>query len=417
MTTGAGGSARPLAGHRLALVSMSYAPEPTGIGPYSSGTAEILAEAGAEVHAVAGVPHYPAWKVDPGYARVFRTREPLRGVTVHRARHTVPARQSAVSRLLWEATFLANAGTLRLPRPDAVVAVSPSLSSAYVGAALARRRRVPFAVVVQDLYGQAAKQSGIAGGSSRVAEAAARAEAAVLRRADLVVVVSDAFREQVADYGIAEDRVRLLPNWSHIPAPTRPREQVRAELGWGEEFVVLHTGNMGLKQDLGNVVEAARHLADAPVRVVLMGDGNQRAALEEQARGVRALTLRDPYPGDGYSDVLRAADLLLVNELPSVGDMSLPSKITSYLSVRQPVLAAVSSDGACARELARTAGGAVVVPPADPAGLAAAILDLAARPADLAAMGERGGTYAEATLGRASAAQRVVALAQELLGR
>ena len=50
-------------------------------------------------------------------------------------------------------------------------------------------------------------------------------------------------------------------------------------------------GNMGLKQGLEQVVEAARH-ADAvaaPVLYVLMGEGSQRTTLETQARGIERL--------------------------------------------------------------------------------------------------------------------------------
>jgi colanic acid biosynthesis glycosyl transferase WcaI len=406
-----------LHGTRVAVVSMSYAPEPTGIGPYSAGLAEILVEHGSEVHAIVGVPHYPSWRIEPAYRWKLRARETRNGVTVRRARHFVPSRQSAETRLLWEATFLGNAGLMGLPKLDAVVAVSPSLSSAWVGARLARRHRVPFGVLVQDLYGQSAKQAGIARSGAVVAAAAARAEGAVLRRADLVAVVSETFRGQIEDYGVPHGRVRLLPNWAHIPAPTRERQAVRHELGWDDDvFVVLHTGNMGLKQDLGNVIEAARAHEHERVLIVLMGDGNQRGALEQQGQGVRALRFMDPVPGDAYADVLRAADLLLVNEKPTVGEMALPSKLTSYLSVGQPVLAAVSADGACAHELARTGGAASVVEPGIPVVLSAAIRDLAGRRGDLVRMGVVGKTYADATLGRGAAARRVRGLAQELLG-
>lgn len=407
----------PLAGTSVSVVGMSYAPEPTGIGPYTAGLAEMLVEHGAQVDAITGVPHYPSWRVEPQDRWRLRRQELRNGVQVHRARHFVPRRQSALTRLVWEGTFLANASLVRPShRPDLVIAASPSLSGALVGSRLARSCDVPFAVVVQDLVGQAALQSGIRGGQS-VSAAAGRAESWVLRSAAMVVVVTDSFRRQLADYGVRAERIRLLPNWTHIPPPQRDRQQVRRELGWHDDaFVVLHTGNMGLKQDLGNVVQAARQLGDRPdVRLVLMGDGNQREVLEGAAADCPALQFLPPVAGELYPDVLRAADLLLVNERPTVGEMSLPSKLTSYFAVGQPVLAAVSADGACARELAATGGGGMRVDPGQPAALVDGIRVMQSCPDRRTAMGRAGRAHAETVLGRRTAADNLLGLATELL--
>jgi glycosyltransferase involved in cell wall biosynthesis len=254
-------------------------------------------------------------------------------------------------------------------------------------------------------------------GAGRMSGAAASVEGGALRAASQVAVVSEGFRAHVAAYGVPADRIRLLPNWAHIPAPSRPRDEVRRQLGWGDStFVVLHTGNMGLKQDLGNVVEAARLLSGrADVRVVLMGDGNQRAALEAQGGGVPGLSFLAPVDGDLYPDVLRAADLLLVNERSTVGDMSLPSKLTSYFSTGSPVLAAVGADGSCAREVARTEGAAVRIDAEDPQRLADTILELAADPARRERMGAAAQVYADRHLGRGSASASVRSFVAALL--
>ena len=52
---------------RLLIVSLNYAPELTGIAPYSTGVAEHLAAFGYDVSVIAGMPHYPEWR--PRHAR------------------------------------------------------------------------------------------------------------------------------------------------------------------------------------------------------------------------------------------------------------------------------------------------------------------------------------------------------------
>jgi glycosyltransferase involved in cell wall biosynthesis len=275
---------------------------------------------------------------------------------------------------------------------------------------------VPYALVVQDLVGQGAGQSGIAGGAA-VANIVGRVEARAFREAAIVAVVTDSFREQLKAYGVDESKIRLLPNWSHIAPATSDRATFRRRLGWDESaFVVLHTGNMGLKQDLGNVIEAARELgARSDIRIVLCGDGSQRPTLMKQAKGLGNLEFLDTVSDDDYADLLHAADLLLVNERSSVGDMALPSKLTSYFAAGRAVLAAVGSDGACAREIEKTQGAARLVEPGNPAALAKAIEELALDGEATAAMAAAGARYAEDHLSRAAAERRAHTLVEELL--
>ncbi|CAG6392625.1 Glycosyltransferase involved in cell wall bisynthesis [Actinacidiphila cocklensis] len=400
---------------RLLLVSTNYAPEHAGIGPYATQIAEHWAAGGAEVHVLAGMPHYPAWRVDPAYAGVWRAEEERAGVRVHRRRHTVPPRQTAVRRALFEASVLAH-GVYAPPamgRPDAVVAQLPSLAGGILGARLARRYRVPYVPVVQDLMGAAARQSGIRGGG-RVAAAAGAAESYALRRATLVGVIHETFVPKVAALGVPEERIRLVPNWSHVRSPSRPREEMRARLGWRPgRTVLLHSGNMGLKQGLEVLVEAAR--LDPDLLVVLMGDGNQRSVLRELAGGLPNLQFAPPADDADFPDVLAAADVLAVTQRASVLDMSIPSKLTSYFAAGRPVLASVAAAGGTAAEVERSGAG-LVVAPEDPRALLDAVRALSDDPGRADALGARGPVYVREHLSREAGLARIDALLAEALG-
>ncbi|MET7381793.1 glycosyltransferase [Streptomyces sp. NPDC005526] len=403
-----------MTGRCVLLVSTNYAPEHTGIGPYATQLAEHWAARGADTHVLAGMPHYPSWRLDPEYAGFWRTTERRGGVTVHRRRHTVPARQTAVRRALFEASLLAHqlAAPPRMPRPHAVVAQMPSLAGAVAAARIARRHGVPFVPVVQDLMGAAAAQSGISGGD-RAAAAAARAERYALGRATLVGVIHDSFRPRVEAMGVDPSRIRLVPNWSHVARPSRPRAETRARLGWsGDRPVVLHSGNMGLKQGLEVLVDAAR--LDPGVDVVLMGDGNQRAALRERAGDLPNLRFLPPAEEADFPDVLAAADVLAVTQRASVLDMSVPSKLTSYFAAGRPVLASVAAEGGTADEVRRSGAG-VLVPPEDPDALLKAVRELAADAAAADRLGARGPAYVDERLSRAAGLGRLDGLLAEAL--
>lgn len=400
---------------RLLLVSTNYAPEHAGIGPYATQIAEHWAAAGDEVHVLAGMPHYPAWRVDPAYSGVWRVEEERAGVRVHRRRHLVPPRQTAAKRALFEATVLGY-GLLAPPamgRPDAVVAQMPSLGGGLVGARIARRHGVPYVPVVQDLMGAAAAQSGIRGGG-RVASVAGAVEAYVLKQAALVGVIHESFVSKVAAMGVPDERIRLVPNWSHVSPPVRSREETRARLGWRPgQTVLLHSGNMGLKQGLEVLVETAR--LDPALRVVLMGDGNQHQHLRALAGGLPNLDFQPPAGDDDFSDVLAAADMLAVTQRASVLDMSIPSKLTSYFAAGRPVVASVAAEGGTAGEVERSMAG-IVVPPEDPRALLDVVRALADDPGRADALGARGPVYVDAHLSRAAGLARIDALLAEALG-
>lgn len=388
---------------RILVLGLNYTPEPTGIAPYTSGMARFLSAAGHDVRVITGFPHYPFWKIADGYEGMRRMYERDGGVRVARVSHPVPENPTGRARIAAEAGFALHAASVRAPRPDVVIAVSPALLT--VGAALRwrRRGRTAMGVVVQDLYSRAIAETGALGG--RGAGAATALERGLLTRADGVVAIHDAFRESMVELGVDRSRITVIRNWTHTSAKVGDTAALRADLGWRpDEKVALHAGNMGAKQGLENVVEAAR-IADQrglPMRFVLMGAGNQRAKLGELAAGVERLQFVDPLPDGQFETALAAADVLLLNERPEVAEMCVPSKLTSYFASGRPVLAATSPRSAATYELQASAAGRCVTPGV-PGELVDGVLTLTADPAAAQEMGEGGRRYAEKVLAEETA--------------
>ena len=361
-----------LAGLEVAIVGIYFPPEMTGIAPYSAAVAHAVLEAGATVHVITGVPHFPMWRTQEPFNRGFRFEEVAGALKIARRRHWVPRKASLSGRAIMEGTFLAHASpSVFRSRADVIVAVTPSLSS--LGAAQVGRCGRPLGVVVQDFTGGGASQTGTAG--STVSNAIARLEGRLLRRADQVGVISSEFVEQALEIGIRPDRISLLPNFTHIDPINSTISDARAELGWEPGvFTVVHTGNMGLKQGLHHVIDAAR-LAEhrgEQIRWVFVGDGNQRGNLEDAAQGLPSIRFIDPLPEDVYPYALAAADVLLLNENPGVKEFCLPSKLTSYVVAGRPIVAATEPGGVTYRTVDRH-GFAHLVPAGDPLKLLAGL--------------------------------------------
>jgi colanic acid biosynthesis glycosyl transferase WcaI len=331
-----------------------------------------------------------------------------------RLRHYVPSVMTAARRVLYETSFLLHALVRTVhDRPDLILCVSPALAGGVAGALIGLRTGAPVVLIVQDLMAKATGESGIIGGR-HAAGAASTLERFALSRASETVIVSESFRKPLHAYGIQPARIRLIRNWTHIRPATVSKQEARRALNWPEDdFLAVHTGNMGFKQDLENIIRASEESVESQVRYVLVGDGSQRTSLEAQAVGNPAIWFVNPVDEDTYPLVLAAADVLLLNERESVSNMSLPSKLTSYMVAGRPIVAAVAEGGATWRELT-LAGAGLVVPAGNPTRLAQAIEHLRDDEELRSALSRAARTHAEHELSASSSLKEIVRLAKEL---
>lgn len=409
---------------RVAILGINYAPEPTGIAPYTTRLAAGLSTRGHDVRVLTGYAHYPQWRRYAGSVGL-RSTEEVDGVRVRRLNHLVPRGRSWGGRAAMEVTFGLQLVTSGWGRPDVVLCITPPLLASAMAAVRSRMswRRPSVGILVHDLYSRGVEETGAP--SSITARAIRAVESAALRLADDVAVIHVGFATDLVErLGVAPQRIREIRNWTHVEAPNPLASKAfRHARGWhADEVVVLHAGNMGHKQGLENVIESARLAVGRKerVRFVLLGDGNQRAALESAGEGVDTLEFLQPVSEEEYPAALGAADVLLVNERPGVAHMAVPSKLTSYFRSGKPILAATAADGFTAREV--NASGAGVCVPADrPDLLLDEALRLAADGPLAARLGEAGRNYCDALLSETAALDLyerwVLDLARLRLGR
>lgn len=378
-------SPQQLAGLSVCVVACHYAPETTGSAPYNTALVQALSTAGADVELITGIPHYPQWAVqDEKYRRGLSWNETHDRVRVRRVRHAVPSAPNLLGRARMELSFTALAAPLaRKSKADILIAVTPLLG-ALLAASLGNGKR-PLGVVVHDLSGNAAQQSGTTGG--RAGNAVGSVEYRLARSADLIGVITPRFRTVLTEHGVDPDAIVDLPIFTHISGSDESRSAARTRLGWAttDHTVVVHTGNMGMKQGLESVVEAAR-LAEQqslPITYVLVGDGNQRRQLEAAAGPTATLRFVEPVDDDTYPSVLAAADVLLVNERRGVKEMSLPSKLTSYVAAGRPIMAA-TEPGGITHSVLTEFDSAAFVATGDPGALNTAVVRLRENPAEQA---------------------------------
>jgi len=140
------------------------------------------------------------------------------------------------------------------------------------------------------------------------------------------------------------------------------------------DLVVLYSGAHGLPNDLDVVLDAAALLSDRnDVRWVLVGDGREKARLEQRARtlGLCNVVFAAAQPKDRMPEVLAAADVCvaILKAIPMF-DTTYPNKVFDYMAAGRPTVLAI--DGVI-REVVESADGGIFVPPGDVGALASAV--------------------------------------------
>lgn len=381
---------------RVCVWGINYRPEPTGIAPFNAGLCEHLVAGGHQVEMVTTFPYYPSWRKAPAdRGRLFSTSE-LAGVTVHRCWHYVPRRVTTARRIGHELSFAATSFVrlLFLARPDVYVVVSPPLLLGPLSAILTWLKRRPFVFHVQDLQPDAAVALGLVRAGC-LARLLFRAEAWTYGRAALVSGISQGMVEAIARKGVDRAKLGYFPNWIPRSSPTADRSAMgrrfREKYGVpANAFLAAYAGNLGRKQGLAIILEAAQRLAaegTAPIHFVIAGDGAMRpelaAALSEL--GLKNIRLLPLLSEPDYQGLLAASDVGLITQAKGAGDYFLPSKLLSILAAGTAVVSVAEDAGELARTV-REGGFGRNVAPGDAAGLASELKRLAAEPETVARM-------------------------------
>lgn len=386
---------------RVLVIGINYAPEKTSVAPFTAGLCEYLASRGHDVRVITAFPYYPEWRVWDDYRGHVCQRESINNVKVCRVWHFVPSRPSnLMQRLAHDLSFTLSVfwAGLFAGKFDMIYCACPPPTLALTAYMLAKSRRKPYFIKLTDLASDAALATGIL--KNRLAARLARAiEGFIYRKADGVFCLCAGFVEKLAARGIAQEKLYLIPDWADtervypIADATSFR---RANELFKDQFLAVHTGNMGKKQYLMNVVLAAELSQGAPDLVwLLVGQGEERDAIEEEIRRrkLRNIRLLPLQPAERLAEMYSAADVLLLNQKASVEDSVIPSKLLTYMAAGRTVLAAVSDRSEAARLIRRAQCG-VLVPAEDPNALVEAAMLLRRDSALRQRLGTNGRAYA-----------------------
>lgn len=391
---------------KLLIYGLNYYPEPTGTGKYTGEMAAWLASRGHHVDAIVAPPFYPAWQLSEDYKGLKFFQENINGVNVYRTPLYIPEpdKISGKTRIYHETSFSKNAARWWFSKGinkkyDVMIAVCPPLQIGVYPWIFSSLRKIPWVFHIQDLQVDAAFRLGILK-SGMAGNALYKVESFLLFKASRVSTITEAMKKRIVAKGIPEEKVWLFPNWSDINfIKPMPRENsFRKELGLNQDMCVLmYAGNMGEKQGLELILDAANSLReDKRLKFILIGSGAARGRLESKAKklNLTSVSFLPVQPWERVPEMLAAGDIHLVVQKREAADIVMPSKLTNILAAGKPSVATADPGTALYETLSNHKAG-VVVPPENTELFVSGLVQLIDSPELREEMGKNARNYAE----------------------
>lgn len=325
---------------KVIFVNRFFWPDHSATSQILTDLAIHLARRGVDVVVVCSSQLYG----DPS-ARLSRF-EQTRGVKIHRASTTRFGRGNLLGRMVDYVSFYLCAGWMlfRLTaKGDAIIAKTDPPLLSVVAMIVAKLRGARLINWLQDVFPEVASALGMKVAKGFAGKAIAKVRDQSLRAASWNVVLGDRMADLLIRRGIAEDAVKVIPNWTDDEAivPVGKSENpLVAEWGLLGKFVVGYSGNLGRAHEFETILGAAAALKGEPGIVFLfIGAGAQLAPVKEAVaeRGLSNVRFKPYQPREMLVYSLGVSDLHLVALQPSLEGLIVPSKYYGIAAAGRPV--------------------------------------------------------------------------------
>ncbi len=241
-----------------------------------------------------------------------------------------------------------------------------------------------------------------------------RAYLRAAEQAKLVLAISEGTRRSVADVGVPEQKIIVVPNVmraDEIAFSAEGRARVRAQLGIPEQaFVVGCISRFHPKKRNDVVVRAVRELDDPRVHLILGGSGETEGELRALAEPLGDRAHFIDTPGSEVPDVLSAFDVSVFCPSPTEGA---PRAVILGMLASRPCLS-TGAEGVA--DMIMPEFGGIASPENDPDSLRALIAPYLDDPDRVTREGAAARAYAEQTYAAPVVAEWIEQLLDRAIG-
>lgn len=228
---------------------------------------------------------------------------------------------------------------------DLVIYYSPTIFWGALVKRLKKHYSCPSYLILRDIFPQWAVDAGILrkGLAYRYFKYKEREN---YEAADIIGVQSPAnlqyFKANGHDskYGL-----EVLFNWAAAEQTAPPAGSHRKRLRLQGKVVFFYGGNIGVAQDMDNIIRLARRLRDEKTAYFLIvGSGSEAERLRAKIRsiGLSNISIQDAVGQDQYFSMLSEFDVGLISLDRGLKTQNFPGKMLGYMSQSMPMLASIN---------------------------------------------------------------------------
>lgn len=318
-----------------------------------------LAKIGYNVTVITAIPNYPFGIFFTGYSFFKKRKEIINGVHVIRLPVIPRGNGRFLGLILNYLSYLISSVLFvlfkcRINEFDAIfVHVNSPFTIGIPAVILKKKLKIPLFFWVLDLWPESVQSAGGVG-NRQILAILNNMVRWVYDNCDKILIGSKGYAQSICEKGNYWDKLEYFPNWTEdvFSIDSIINEDFKLFIPLSkDDFVILFAGNLGEAQGLDDVIEAAKLTENnKKIKWIFVGDGRKRNYLLSK---VEDYSLQDTvflpgrFPLSTMPFFMAQANLLLVSlKDENIFNLTVPSKVQTYMMTGKPILAMLNGDGA-----------------------------------------------------------------------
>lgn len=349
---------------RLLMLSDNYPPEMNANARIFSELAELWAKQNHDVSVITCHPNFPRGKIFQGFTNKWISKSQLNKVTLIRIKSYMAPNHGLIKRTLDFFSFALSSFLFGLfqPKSDVIIGVTPQFFCALSACCLAKIRKLPYVIILCDLWPDAIMESGFIS-KKLIYKILKKIELWMYHRSNSITILSDHFRKYLHNLGIADKKIiTSISGASKKFYPRKKNKNLITLYKLSGKFVIGYIGTFGIShnhEDILAIAELLKKTNNLHIHFFLIGDGPKRDMLAQQTikRNLDNVTIAGPFPAKLIPNFWSVVDLAIIPLAPiETNKTVLPSKMLEAMASGIPILL-YGPDGEARRFLAQSDSG------------------------------------------------------------
>jgi glycosyltransferase involved in cell wall biosynthesis len=227
---------------------------------------------------------------------------------------------------------------------DLVIYYSPTIFWGGLVSRLKKLWNVKSYLILRDLFPQWAIDQGLIKEGSKIEKYFRYFEKKNYDTADTIGLMSQKNLEYFNDSMKLNSKTEVLYNWA-ANTPVKIGKNYKEQLGVDDKIVYFYGGNIGLAQDMMNIVRLAKNMKDEKkAHFVLVGNGDEVKLVRDSIKkeNITNMTLLPSVNQNEFKKMLLDFDVGLFTLHKNHSTHNFPGKLLGYMVQKLPILGSIN---------------------------------------------------------------------------